>query len=279
MQPRGVKGASASKTSLIEPMHASSRCGTKPSSARRAPRAVVGMHLEPGVDEGADQPAPHRALVIGRVARAQVAVVARLVVGVAGRERAQADRREQLRARRRAPAPSARGRAPGAAARWRRPGWAGTRVVAAARRRRRRRRGSRRRRYQKRSLNDCRARARAVIVGAARRRRPPAAPALHQPQRVVPERVDLDRLAAPRRHDPVADLGVHPGELIALGALAQQAVAPDRRRCRSACRARDASMMSLQRRQQQRAASARSPVCVDVAIDRVEEPQSVASAV
>ena len=36
-QPRGVYGSTASKTSLIEPMQASSRCGTKPSRKRRAP--------------------------------------------------------------------------------------------------------------------------------------------------------------------------------------------------------------------------------------------------
>ena len=36
MQPRGVYGGSASKTSLIEPMHASFRCGTKPSRSWRA---------------------------------------------------------------------------------------------------------------------------------------------------------------------------------------------------------------------------------------------------
>ena len=49
-------------------------------------------------------------------------------------------------------------------------------------------------------------------------------PSLEQAKRVVPERVDLDRLAAPRRHDPAVDLGVHPRELIAFGALPQQAV-------------------------------------------------------
>ena len=43
-------------------------------------------------------------------------------------------------------------------------------------------------------------------------------------QRVVPERVDLDGLAAPRRHDPVAHLRVHPGQRELLGALPQQAV-------------------------------------------------------
>src|SRR5438270_7893602 len=36
---------------------------------------------------------------------------------------------------------------------------------------------------------------------------------------VEPQGVDLDRLAAPRRHHPVADLGVHPGQLVALGPL------------------------------------------------------------
>ena len=54
----------------------------------------------------------------------------------------------------------------------------------------------------------------AVLVG----------PLFHQLQRVVPQRVDLHRLAAPRRDDPVVDLRVHPRELIALRALRQQAV-------------------------------------------------------
>src|SRR5262249_5137157 len=46
-----------------------------------------------------------------------------------------------------------------------------------------------------------------------------------QPQRVVPERVDLDGLASARRDYPIADLRVHPGELVARGALAEQPVA------------------------------------------------------
>src|SRR5262249_35796359 len=37
MQPRGVNGGSASKTSLIDPMHASARCCWNPSRNRRAP--------------------------------------------------------------------------------------------------------------------------------------------------------------------------------------------------------------------------------------------------
>ena len=51
-----------------------------------------------------------------------------------------------------------------------------------------------------------------------------AEPTFQEPQRVVPERVDLHRFAAPRRHHPVADLGVHPGKLIPVLSLAQQAV-------------------------------------------------------
>src|SRR5207237_9499621 len=58
-------------------------------------RVIVGVNLQPGVDERADQPGPHRALVIGRVARAQVAEVFRLVIGIAGSQRTQTDRSEQ----------------------------------------------------------------------------------------------------------------------------------------------------------------------------------------
>ena len=50
-------------------------------------------------------------------------------------------------------------------------------------------------------------------------------PPLHQLQRVEPQRVDLDRLAAARRDHPVVDLRVHPRQLITLGALRQQPVA------------------------------------------------------
>ena len=138
------------------------------------------MHLEPGVDERADQPGPHRALVIGRVARAQVAVVVRLVVGIARRERAQADRRQQAFAHHVA-APAAqrsRDRAPDAAARSRTPGWAGTPDRRRRPRHRPRRRDSRRSAYQKRSLNDrCARSARAAQYVAA------SSPLFAQPSR------------------------------------------------------------------------------------------------
>ena len=94
-QPRGVNGASASKISLIEPTQASLRWSTKPSRKRRAACAVVRMDAEPGVDERPDQPGPDRSLVIGGVAGPQVAEVLRLVIGMARRQRPQADRRQQ----------------------------------------------------------------------------------------------------------------------------------------------------------------------------------------
>src|SRR6266567_8089281 len=45
----------------------------------------------------------------------------------------------------------------------------------------------------------------------------------HDAKSVVPERLDFDRLATARRHDPVADLGVHPSELDAGFTRVQQA--------------------------------------------------------
>src|ERR1044072_7901973 len=57
------------------------------------------MDSEPGVNERADEPGPDGALMIGRVARLQVAVVGRLELRVVGRERAQADGRQKLLAR------------------------------------------------------------------------------------------------------------------------------------------------------------------------------------
>ena len=52
-----------------------------------------------------------------------------------------------------------------------------------------------------------------------------ASPLFQQPQRVVPQCIDFDGLAATRSHDPVADFGIHPGELIAFCPLAEQSVA------------------------------------------------------
>ena len=144
-QPRGVYGGSASKISLIDADAGlvEMRRGSRPGTGAR-PAARSGCVLHPRVDERADQPGPDRALVVGAVARAQIAVVRRLVVGMSGIERAQADRREQPRVRRsRAPPPSASDRAPDGAARTRESDSAGRPDRRRARRRRRRRDGGR----------------------------------------------------------------------------------------------------------------------------------------
>src|SRR5258705_5250769 len=51
-----------------------------------------------------------------------------------------------------------------------------------------------------------------------------AQPPGEERERVVPERVDLYRLAAARRHHPPVDLRVHPGQLNVLLSLPQKAV-------------------------------------------------------
>src|SRR5262245_32298435 len=51
--------------------------GDDPGGLRGIP-----VHLEPGIHERPDQPRPYRALVIRRVARSQIAVVERLVLGM-----------------------------------------------------------------------------------------------------------------------------------------------------------------------------------------------------
>ena len=49
-------------------------------------------------------------------------------------------------------------------------------------------------------------------------------PTFKKPQRVVPERVDLDRFSAPWRHHPIVHFRVHPGQLIAFLPLRKQTV-------------------------------------------------------
>src|SRR5262249_34939497 len=51
-----------------------------------------------------------------------------------------------------------------------------------------------------------------------------AQPTLEQAEGVVPQRVDLDRLAAPRGHHPIAALRIHPRQLIPFLPLAEQPV-------------------------------------------------------
>ena len=169
----------------------------------------VAAHPQPGLDERAQQPGPGGALVIGAVALARAAREARPVVGVGRVQRAQAERGEQPRLhqvddaarerrrrhRRCGRPPTARiwfGRtrrcsAPSPSTRSNRPPLAGS---------------------GKRS-----AKAAARVVGQRAPDRA-AGPGGGLAQRVDPQRLHLHRLAAPRRHHPVADLGVHPGELL-----------------------------------------------------------------
>ena len=99
-----------------------------------------------------------------------------------------------------------------------------------------------------------------------------ADPPVQQAQRVVPERVDLHGLAAPRRHDPVVDLRVHPRELIARRRPASAGRRRDRRRCRTACPRDDAVTMSVSLGSElaDRVRIARHR---QVAVHGVEEPQ------
>src|SRR5262245_53844556 len=46
----------------------------------------------------------------------------------------------------------------------------------------------------------------------------------HDTQRVVPQGLDFDGLAAPRGHHPITDLDVHPGELDAILPGSEQAI-------------------------------------------------------
>jgi hypothetical protein len=49
-------------------------------------------------------------------------------------------------------------------------------------------------------------------------------PASEQIQRVIPERIEFYSFSASRRHNPVINFSVHPGELIALFPLTHEAV-------------------------------------------------------
>src|SRR4051812_6756693 len=59
------------------------------------PSAVLRMDLDPGIDERPDQPTPDRPLMISRVARPQVAIILRLVIGMPWRQGAETERSKQ----------------------------------------------------------------------------------------------------------------------------------------------------------------------------------------
>ena len=96
-------------------------------------------------------------------------------------------------------------------------------------------------------------------------------PILEQHQSVVPERVDLHRLSAARRHHPIVHLGVHPGELVSFGTCSQQTV----RGIHADTEARAAQMMvdDIDQLRQRPSAELTDRRRFRIAIHRVEEPQ------
>jgi hypothetical protein len=93
----------------------------------------------------------------------------------------------------------------------------------------------------------------------------------HHAQCVVPQRIDLDRFADARRHHPVAELGVHPGELHSGHAGAQQRV----RRIHSNAVARAANVPFDDVGEDRKHVRETFPVATDVEISapRLDEPQ------
>ena len=96
-------------------------------------------------------------------------------------------------------------------------------------------------------------------------------PAGQQAERVVPEGVDLDGLATPWRHHPVVDLGIHPGELIPLGALTEQTIS----RIDADAEARPTQVMLDDVAQDREQKLERRTVVgrEQVAVERMEEPE------
>src|SRR5207253_4558546 len=176
----------------------------------------------PGIAAPAHEPRPDRALMIRAVALARTARVARRVAGLAGGERAEAERGHEPRLDRvddaagafpfehrerqaadRQDLVRAKGRIdrPGPVVDVDDVGEMAARLVPEAR---------------------CEGRPRpGVELGPALGELAPDA------QRVQPERLHLDGLADTRRDHPVAHLGVHPGELDAGLARGEEAVAVD----------------------------------------------------
>src|ERR1019366_4742705 len=171
-------------------------------------RAGFAAHAHPCLDEGAHQPRPYGSLMGRGVAPAAIAAVVRSVAGLAGRERAQPDGCQQSLL---------------------------DRIDDAARVR-----SFYDRKRQAADREDLIGPERAVefsydmiavdyvieaptgFIPEARHEREFPASIQQLPlvvglardlERVEPQRLDLDRLADARRHHPVADFRIHPGEL------------------------------------------------------------------
>ena len=57
--------------------------------------ATIGVDAQPGIRERSDQPGPDRPLMIGSVARTQVAVILRFIIRMSGSQRPQSERGQQ----------------------------------------------------------------------------------------------------------------------------------------------------------------------------------------
>ena len=98
-----------------------------------------------------------------------------------------------------------------------------------------------------------------------------ANPALEQSHCIVPQCVNLNGLAAARSNDPVADFGVHPGELVAFSSLVQQSIT----RIGFDVEARPREMMIDDVNQMRQQQPQRSAIMgeVEIALYRVKEPE------
>src|SRR5579872_3428786 len=173
---------------------------------------IIVIHLQIGCQEWSQQPWPHGALMIGAVATALVALVAAFVIRIARSKRAQAVGRKQFplhhvyhpvrslaaeQGVRQANSEYLVG--PYGAVRPRLPNHVEQAAI----------------RFVPERAFEAAAGAsgqRGIVLGFGPLTES-ARQILHYAQRVVPQRLNLHRLAFARRNHPIADLGIHPGEL------------------------------------------------------------------
>lgn len=60
------------------------------------PSLIFGVHPQPGIDQGPEEPGPDSPLMVRRITRAQTAIVLGFILRMAGGQRAQPDRGEEL---------------------------------------------------------------------------------------------------------------------------------------------------------------------------------------
>src|SRR5262245_42029057 len=185
---------------------------------------AIGIDTAPRVDEWSNEPRPNSPLVIGEISCAQIAEILWLKVRVTRRERTQSVWRQQL------------------IVHYINNGLPSLRIKYRMRQRDREQlirpnRGI----VTVFAVHDIEQRAAALVPEACVERfanlvgastvafgaffiTALAAPFFHQAQSVIPEGIDLNCFAAPRCDDQIADLRVHPCQLISLGALNKQSI-------------------------------------------------------